>query len=50
MIALEWLLILGVLGYGGVLVLMYVFQRQLMYFPTPSAVRRRRLGCRRPRR
>jgi uncharacterized protein len=36
MIALEWLLVLGVVGYGGVLVLMYVFQRRLMYFPDPK--------------
>ncbi len=41
MTLLEWLLIAGVVGYAGVLVLMYVFQRQLMYFPdrtrTPPA-------------
>ena len=38
---LEWLLVLGVAAYGGVLVLMYVFQRRIMYFPdaarTPPA-------------
>ncbi|MGB6350466.1 MAG: alpha/beta hydrolase [Pseudolabrys sp.] len=33
MTALKWLLILVVLGYGGLLTLMYVFQRSLMYFP-----------------
>ena len=36
MTLLKWLLIVGVAGYGGVLVLMYVFQRQLMYFPDPK--------------
>jgi fermentation-respiration switch protein FrsA (DUF1100 family) len=42
MSTLKWLLILAVLGYGGLLALMYVFQRALMYFPdtarTPPAV------------
>ncbi len=33
MTLLKWLLILAVLGYGGLLALMYVFQRALMYFP-----------------
>ncbi len=33
MTVLKWLLIAGVVAYGGVLVLMYVFQRRLMYFP-----------------
>jgi hypothetical protein len=33
MTLLKWLLILAVLGYGGLLTLMYVFQRALMYFP-----------------
>jgi len=33
MTALKWILIVGVLGYGGLLVLMTVFQRNLMYFP-----------------
>ena len=33
MTALKWLLILVVLGYGGLLALMYLFQRTLMYFP-----------------
>lgn len=41
MIVLKWLLILAVLGYGGLLALMYLFQRSLMYFPdsvrTPPA-------------
>jgi len=36
MIVLKWLLIVAVVGYAGVLVLMYVFQRQLMYFPDPT--------------
>ena len=43
MSVLKWLLVLGVVGYAGVLVLMYVFQRRLMYFPdaartAPAAV------------
>jgi len=33
MTTLKWLLIAGVLGYSGLLMLMYVFQRSLMYFP-----------------
>ena len=33
MSTLKWLLIVAVLGYGGVLALMYVFQRALQYFP-----------------
>lgn len=41
MTSLKWLLILAVLGYGGLLALMYVFQRALLYFPdtarTPPA-------------
>lgn len=42
MIFLKWFLILAVLGYGGVLALMYAFQRSLQYFPdaartSPSA-------------
>src|SRR5476649_44553 len=32
----KWLLIAAVLGYGGLLALMYVFQRSLLYFPNPS--------------
>lgn len=31
--ALKWLLVAAVVGYGGLLALMYVFQRKLMYFP-----------------
>ena len=42
MTTLKSLIILAVLAYGGVLALMYVFQRSLMYFPdrarTPPAV------------
>jgi fermentation-respiration switch protein FrsA (DUF1100 family) len=38
MAVLKWLLIVAVLGYGGVLALMYVFQRALMYFPNPARV------------
>ncbi len=38
---LAWLLVLALLGYGGLLALMYVFQRALLYFPdsarTPPA-------------
>jgi hypothetical protein len=41
MTTLKWLLIAGALGYSGLLMLMYVFQRSLMYFPdsvrTPPA-------------
>lgn len=41
MAQLKWLLIAAVLGYGGLLALMYVFQRSLQYFPdrprTPPA-------------
>lgn len=41
MALLKWLLIAVVLGYGGLLALMYVFQRSLQYFPdrvrTPPA-------------
>ena len=35
---LKWLLILAVVAYGGLLALMYVFQRALMYFPDPTRV------------
>ncbi len=38
MTALKWLLILAVVGYGGLLALMYVFQRALLYFPDPTRV------------
>ena len=38
MTALKWLLIVAVLGYGGLLALMYVFQRALLYFPDTSRV------------
>jgi uncharacterized protein len=42
MTTLKSLIILAILAYGGVLALMYVFQRSLMYFPdrarTPPAV------------
>jgi hypothetical protein len=41
MAILKSLIILALLAYGGVLALMYVFQRSLMYFPdrarTPPA-------------
>ena len=33
MTILKWLLIAAVVGYGGMLALMYVFQRALLYFP-----------------
>jgi uncharacterized protein len=33
MTVLKWLIVIGLLGYGGLLALMYVFQRSLMYFP-----------------
>lgn len=42
MSTLKWLFIVAVVGYGGLLALMYVFQRTLMYFPdttrTPPAL------------
>jgi fermentation-respiration switch protein FrsA (DUF1100 family) len=41
MTGFKWFLVIVVLGYGGLLALMYVFQRKLMYFPdatrTPPA-------------
>jgi fermentation-respiration switch protein FrsA (DUF1100 family) len=33
MIVVKWVLIVAVLGYVGLLALMYLFQRSLMYFP-----------------
>ncbi len=33
MSVLDWLLLAAVLGYAGLLALMYVFQRRLLYFP-----------------
>src|ERR1039458_443991 len=33
MTTLKWLITLAVLGYSGLLTLMYLFQRTLMYFP-----------------
>jgi len=33
MTSLKWILIVAVAGYGGLLALMYVFQRALLYFP-----------------
>jgi fermentation-respiration switch protein FrsA (DUF1100 family) len=33
MTVLKWILIIAVLAYGGLLALMYLFQRALMYFP-----------------
>ncbi len=36
MTVLKWLVILAVLDYGGLLALMYVFQRALIYFPDPK--------------
>ena len=38
MSTLKWLLILAVLGYGGLLALMYLFQRTLMYFPDATRI------------
>jgi hypothetical protein len=38
MTILKWLLILAVVGYGGLLALMYVFQRALQYFPDTARV------------
>lgn len=34
----KWLIVVAVLGYGGLLGLMYVFQRALMYFPDTARV------------
>ena len=36
MTVVKWLLIVAVLGYGGLLALMTVFQRALIYFPDPK--------------
>ena len=33
MTGFKWFLVIVVIGYGGLLALMYVFQRKLMYFP-----------------
>jgi hypothetical protein len=38
MTILKWLLILAVVGYGGLLALMYVFQRALQYFPDTARI------------
>ena len=38
MTVLKWLLLAIVLGYGGLLALMYVFQRALMYFPDATRI------------
>src|SRR5450631_2365634 len=38
MTVLKWLLVLAVVGYGGLLALMYVFQRALLYFPDANHV------------
>jgi fermentation-respiration switch protein FrsA (DUF1100 family) len=38
MAVLKWLLVLAVVGYAGLLALMYVFQRALMYFPAAARV------------
>lgn len=38
MILLKWLIILAAAAYGGLLVLMCVFQRSLMYFPDPAHI------------
>jgi fermentation-respiration switch protein FrsA (DUF1100 family) len=42
MTILKWIVIAGVFGYGGIVALMYVFQRNMMYFPdvrrTPPAL------------
>jgi fermentation-respiration switch protein FrsA (DUF1100 family) len=36
MTALKWFMIAAVLAYGGLLALMYIFQRAMMYFPDPT--------------
>jgi fermentation-respiration switch protein FrsA (DUF1100 family) len=38
MTGLQWFLIIVVVGYGGLLALMTVFQRKLMYFPDPTRI------------
>ena len=38
MTALKWLIVLAVVGYGGLLALMYVFQRSLLYFPDAARI------------
>ena len=44
MTALKWLVIAAVLGYGGLLALMYVFQRALLYFPDTARTLPARAG------
>ena len=41
---LAWLLVFALLGYGGLLALMYVFQRALLYFPDATRVPPARAG------
>ena len=38
MVTFKWIIVFGLLAYCGVLALMYVFQRTLMYFPDPARV------------
>ncbi len=38
MTTLKWVLVLAAVGYGGLLALMYVFQRALLYFPDATRV------------
>ena len=38
MAVLKWLLVLALVGYAGLLALMYVFQRAMMYFPDSKRV------------
>jgi hypothetical protein len=38
MTGLQWFLIIVVVGYGGLLALMTVFQRKLMYLPDPTRI------------
>lgn len=44
MTALKWLIFVAVLGYGGLLALMYLFQRALMYFPDTARTPPRQAG------
>ena len=44
MTALKWLLIAAALTYGGLLALMYVFQRALMYFPDTTRIAPAQVG------
>jgi hypothetical protein len=44
MAALNWIILAVLVGYGGLLGVMYVFQRALMYFPDPTRTPPARAG------